>query len=97
MNCGRKLVPKHIFCPGCGTEHGHFELIEDKSRSNCVNCSHKIEDGDQFCHSCGVHVDRPWLTLPACDCDAVIAEGANYCGKCGKPAVKATPATNLSP
>lgn len=97
VTCGRKLLPKHIFCPGCGTKHGHFVLIEDTGRSNCVNCSHKIEDGDQFCHSCGEQIDRPRLMLPTCDCGAMIAEHASYCGKCGKPAVKATPATNLSP
>ena len=45
---------------------------------NCPDCQSPIEETHQFCHICGVKLQR---TCPGCK--SIIAPGDRFCGECG--------------
>ncbi|MCL1993752.1 MAG: HigA family addiction module antitoxin [Spirochaetes bacterium] len=52
----------------------------------CINCKKELEDGSNFCNSCGTRVQTD---LRCQSCNAEIHSDTNFCGNCG---VKVAPA-----
>lgn len=51
----------------------------------CTNCGVKLDEGQRFCHNCGIPVAATVKTFCA-NCCLQLSEGQRFCHNCGQPA-----------
>ena len=63
----------------------------------CVQCSAKLNTGQNFCHMCGSKPPPLWQKICCSDCGTVIRENAIFCGDCGGRVAYEPPARSTPP
>ena len=89
-DCHQRLEPGYAYCPECGKTVGTIQYRAER-QIWCEKCHKRLDPKFKFCPHCRGALDRTILTLPLCECNAVILEGSTCCVACGKKLDRHTP------